>query len=29
MALSTILMIGTTVAILVIERLRTDGLGDF
>jgi len=29
MALSTILMIGTTVAILVIERLRTEGLGDF
>jgi thiamine transport system permease protein len=29
MALSTILMIGTTVTILLIERLRTDGLGDF
>lgn len=29
MALSTILMIGTTVAILLIERLRTEGLGDF
>ncbi len=29
MALSTILMIGTTVTILLIERVRTDGLGDF
>lgn len=29
MALSTILMIGTTATILLIERLRTDGLGDF
>ena len=29
MALSTILMIGTTVTILVIERFRTDTLGDF
>lgn len=29
MALSTILMIGTTITILAIERLRTDELGDF
>ncbi|MDJ0954702.1 MAG: iron ABC transporter permease [Acidimicrobiia bacterium] len=29
MALSTLLMIGTTVTILLIERLRRDGLGDF
>jgi thiamine transport system permease protein len=29
MALSTILMIGTTVTILLIERLRPEGLGDF
>jgi thiamine transport system permease protein len=29
MALSTILMIGTTVTILAIERFRREGLGDF
>lgn len=29
MALSTILMIATTVTVLLIERLRTDRLGDF
>jgi thiamine transport system permease protein len=29
MALSTILMIGTAAAILLIERLRPEGLGDF
>ena len=29
MALSTILMIGTAITILLIERLRTDHLGDF
>lgn len=29
MALSTILMIGTTATILLIERLRPEGLGDF
>jgi thiamine transport system permease protein len=29
MALSTILMVGTTITILLIERFRTEGLGDF
>lgn len=29
MALSTILMVGTAIAVLLIERLRTDTLGDF
>lgn len=29
MALSTILMVGTTATILLIERLRPEGLGDF
>jgi hypothetical protein len=29
MALSTILMVATTVTIFAIERSRTEGLGDF